>query len=126
MRLPSIVHQAAWLAASAFVLAAQPASAKAPRTEAAYVVLGAQGPVARAVLSNAARCPAIRIGKKLQRMAVRARPTVAFPVLVCESLIPADARSARLAGQPLPLPKPRIAAIAAFGDTGCRIKSWKE
>lgn len=130
MRFRSSVRHAAWLAACALALAPLPASAKARKVEAVYVVLGAQGAVVRAVLSNATKCPAIRIDKTLRTMGVRALPQAgqdaAFPVLVCESLIPAGARSARLAGQALPLPKPRLATIAAFGDTGCRIKSWQQ
>jgi hypothetical protein len=46
-----------------------------------------------------------------------------FPVLVCEKQIPADATSASLENSPLPLPKRTLGAVAAFGDTGCRLKS---
>jgi calcineurin-like phosphoesterase family protein len=58
-------------------------------------------------------------------MSVRALPDAAFPVLVCERMIPAGARSASLENSPLPVPRPALKAIAAFGDTGCHLKSAK-
>jgi hypothetical protein len=117
------------LAASALVLAvlcAPPtADAQSPRLEAAYVVLGPQGAVARAVLAQANECPAISIDGAQQPMSVRALPDSAFAVLVCERMIPAGARSASLENSPLPVPRPALKAIAAFGDTGCHLKSAK-
>lgn len=117
------------LAASALALAAlcapRTADAQSPRLEAAYVVLGPQGAVARAVLAQANECPAISIDGAQQPMSVRALPDAAFPVLVCERMIPAGASSASLENSPLPVPRPALKAIAAFGDTGCRLKSAK-
>jgi len=101
------------------------ADAQSPRLEAAYVVLGPQGAVARAVLAQANECPAISIDGAQQPMSVRALPDAAFPVLVCERMIPAGARSASLENSPLPVPRPALKAIAAFGDTGCHLKSAK-
>ena len=117
------------LAASALVLAVlcapRTADAQSPRLEAAYVVLGPQGAVARAVLAQANECPAISIDGAQQVMSVRALPDAAFPVLVCERTIPAGASSASLENSPLPVPRPALKSIAAFGDTGCRLKSAK-
>lgn len=117
------------LAASALALAAlcapRTADAQSPRLEAAYVVLGPQGAVARALLAQASECPAIRIDGAPQPMSVRALPDAAFPVLVCERMIPAGASSASLENSPLPVPRPALKSIAAFGDTGCRLKSAK-
>jgi predicted phosphodiesterase len=117
------------LAASALALAAlcapRTADAQSPRLEAAYVVLGPQGAVARAVLAQANECPAISIDGAQQPMSVRALPDAAFAVLVCERMIPAGARSASLENSPLPVPRPALKAIAAFGDTGCHLKSAK-
>jgi hypothetical protein len=48
-----------------------------------------------------------------------------FRVLVCEALLPPTAAAASLADRPLPLPKRTLAAITAFGDTGCRLKASK-
>jgi hypothetical protein len=103
-----------------------PSGAAAQALEAAYVVLGPQGPVARAVLPGAAtQCPAITIDGAQRAMSVRAMPDAAFPVLVCESLIPAAASSASIGATALPLPKTALTSIAAFGDTGCRLKAKK-
>ena len=117
------------LAASALALAVlcapRTADAQSPRLEAAYVVLGPQGAVARAVLAQASECPAISIDGAQQVMSVRAVPDAAFPVLVCEQTIPAGASSASLENSPLPVPRPALKSIAAFGDTGCRLKSAK-
>jgi hypothetical protein len=118
------------LAARAFALACAltPAAANAQsgKLEAAYVVLGSQGAVARAVVADATRCPAISIDGSEQAMHVRALPDAAFAVLVCELPLPAGTKSARVAGienAPLPVLKPTLTSIAAFGDTGCRLKA---
>jgi hypothetical protein len=112
-----------------FAAAAQPAIAKSAKLEAAYVVLGPQGPVARAVYKDAASCPAISINNAAQAMTIRALPETgkkaAFPVLVCELLIPAGTTSAALGKQKLPLPPSALAAVAVIGDTGCRLKADK-
>jgi calcineurin-like phosphoesterase family protein len=105
------------------LLAALPANAQTPRLESAYVVLGPQGAVARAILADASTCPAITIDGARQPMSVRAPPDALFPVLVCEKQIPAGTASASLENSALPLPKRSLGTIAAFGDTGCRLKS---
>ena len=91
--VPARTHLLGWkLAAAALVLAAMwaphSAGAQTPTLEAAYVVLGPQGPVARAVLAQASRCPEITIDGARQPMSVRALPDATFPVLVCERTIP--------------------------------------
>jgi len=117
------------LAASALVLATlswpRAADAQSPKLEAAYVVLGPRGPVARAVLAQASGCPTITVDGAQQPMNVRAPPDAAFPVLVCERPIPAGVTSASVENLPLPLPKATLKSIAAFGDTGCRLKAAK-
>src|SRR3982074_3099220 len=117
------------LAASALVLATlsspRPAGAQSPELEAAYVVLGPQGPVARTVLAQASGCPAITIDGAQRPMNVRALPDATFPVLVCELPIPAGAASASVENSPLPVSKGALGSIAAFGDTGCRLKAAK-
>ena len=120
---------AALTLAVAAVLTPRPAQPQTPKLEAAYVVLGPQGAVARAVLAGATDCPAIGIDGAQQAMNVRARPDPTFPVLVCEMPLPADAKSATIVAagienSPLPVVKNTLTSIAAFGDTGCRLKSW--
>src|SRR5258707_11627243 len=73
-----------------------PGRAQSGKLEAAYVVLGGAGPIARAILSDAATCPAIAIGDGMQPMRIRARPDSAFPVLVCEAAIPAGTAAAAI------------------------------
>src|SRR5215207_6456710 len=106
-----------------FALAPIPASAK---LESSFVVLGPQGAIARAVLSDAMHCPSIRVGDSVQPMNIRAMPDAgtdqAFPVLVCELLIPEAITSATLDAKKLPLPNIHLSTVAAFGDTGCRMK----
>jgi hypothetical protein len=103
-----------------------PASAQSAKLESAYVVLGPQGALARAIVADVTRCPAISIDGSEQAMKVRALPDAAFPVLVCELPLTAGAKSAHIAGVenvPLPVVKPALTSIAAFGDTGCRLKA---
>jgi hypothetical protein len=109
----------------AVLLAPAAANAQSSKLEAAYVVLGPQGPVARAVLADTTACPAITIDGTQQPMNIRAMADAAFPVLVCELPIPAGATSASLDNSPLPLPAPILTSIVAFGDTGCRLKAKK-
>jgi hypothetical protein len=122
-RLPR--QRAALMLALTFPLAPLCAQAQLPKLEAAYVVLGPQGAVARAVLAGASNCPAIAIDGAQHPMNVRAQADAAFPVLICELSIPAGAGSASLENLPLPLPKRTLGSIAAFGDTGCRLKAAK-
>ena len=120
---------AAVMLALAFALVPQGAAAQSSKLEAVYVVLGAQGAVARAVLSDTTQCPAIVIDGARQAMSVRALPDTGpnafFPVLVCELPLPAGAAAASIENSPLPVPKPALKSVAAFGDTGCRLKAKK-
>jgi Calcineurin-like phosphoesterase len=113
----------------AFVLIPHGAAAQSPTLEAAYVVLGAQGAVARAVLSNATQCPAITIDGARQAMSVRALPDTGpeafFPVLVCELPLPSGVASASIENSSLPVPRTALKSMVAFGDTGCRLKAKK-
>ena len=117
--------------AATLLLALLPASAaaKSAKLEAAYVVLGPQGPVARAVYKDTTACPSIMLDGNAQPMSLRMAPQTgkdaAFPVLVCELLIPSGTTSARLGKQRLPLPPKALASIAVIGDTGCRLKGSK-
>src|SRR5262245_12149987 len=93
------------------------APAQAAKLEAAFVVLGPQGAIARAILAAATACPAITIDGTRHSMNVRASPDAAFPVLVCELPIPAPSKSAAVEGSALSLPKADLKSLAAFGDT---------
>lgn len=110
-----------------------------PALQSAWVVLGEQGqPVARAITTEAV-CPALVQDGVATPMQVRARaetiaqrPTAsnpalskpsAFPVLTCDAPVLPATKSASIAGQYLPLPKPVVQKIVVIGDTGCRLKS---
>lgn len=113
------------------LLAAPPlAVAKSAKLETAYVLLGPQGPLARAVYKGATACPSIAVDGAAQTMNVRALlesgKKTAFPVLVCELLLPPNATSAVLDGRKLPLPPPALTSVAVLGDTGCRLKAGKK
>jgi Calcineurin-like phosphoesterase len=95
-----------------------------------YVVLGQQGSIARSVVpvapaGPALACPTIVLDGSEKKMSLRAAPDADFPILVCEFVIPAATKTAVIAGNALPLPPAAINSIAAFGDTGCRIKVEK-
>src|ERR1700737_1197055 len=97
------------------------------KLEAAYVVMGSQGAIAPAVYKGATECPSITVDKSSQQMNVRASPqtgkSAAFPVLVCELLLPAGTTAATLGKQKLPLPPSALGSVAVIGDTGCRLKA---
>ena len=118
-------------AATAVMLALAPAAARAAPVpliplEAAYVVLGPQGPVARTVHKNTKICPSLTLDGTAQPMSIRMVPqtgkNAAFPVLVCELLIPSGTTSAKLGQRDLPLPPTTLQSVAVIGDTGCRLK----
>src|SRR5262245_3139039 len=106
-------------------LAAAADSVRAAKLEAVFVVLGPQGAIARAVIADARGCPAITIDGTPQAMNVRASPDAAFPVLVCELPIASGTKSATIENSELPRAKAELRSIAAFGDTGCRLKAAK-
>jgi hypothetical protein len=66
-------------------------------------------------------CPALAVDGRPAPMTLRAARDPAFPA-VCQSKLPKGARTAEIAGRPLPLPRPRIDRIVVIGDTGCRLK----
>ena len=86
---------------------------------ATFTVLGPDGAVARAIVDGAS-CPAIEIDGKSAAMRVRAAADARFP-LVCDALVPRDARRARIGDHDLPLLAAAPRRIAVFGDSGCRV-----
>ena len=106
--------------------------------QASYVVLGDNGTATARAISTYDSCPLIKLGSAAIRMQLRAsrgampqRPTASapadskpsdFPVITCEATLPANAVSASIGGQALPLPKAEPRRIVILGDTGCRMK----
>jgi hypothetical protein len=98
-----------------------PASAQNASLLAAWTQIGRGGTLlARTIVRG--NCPSLDVDGKTRPMAVRAVPGPAFDVRSCEATIPHGARSASVLGRALPLPRPQIHTIVAFGDTGCRIE----
>jgi hypothetical protein len=119
-------HRHALACALALACVHIPAAAGAQKLEAAYVVLGPQGALARAIVAEATQCPQISIDGSARTMNVRAPPNAAFPVLVCEFPLAPSVKSARITdigNVELPVLKPALTSIAVFGDTGCRLKA---
>jgi hypothetical protein len=103
----------------------------------AWVELGPKG-VALARVITTTTCPMLQLDGRQLPMQVHAEPTPAFPVRVCEQVIPDNTQSASIitqaanrdahfvdgkqTEQPLPLPKPNPERVLIIGDTGCRIK----
>ena len=87
----------------------------------AWVQLTGAGQEARAIVTAGA-CPTLTVDGRPQPMSVRAAPGADFPVTSCQAPIPAGARTAELAGRPLPLISAPPRRILIFGDTGCRIR----
>jgi hypothetical protein len=93
----------------------------------AWVALGKEGAVARAIVTDPqAACPAIEVsdggGSRPLPMQVRSERQTDFEILICEALIPAGTTKATIGGARLPLVPREIRKIAVIGDTGCRIK----
>jgi predicted phosphodiesterase len=88
----------------------------------AWVELGDAGAVlARVIVSDTAGCPPIEIDGAARPMILRSPVPAGFRP-ACESVIPADAKSATVGGQSLVLPKRNLDRVLVMGDTGCRIK----
>lgn len=107
--------------------------------KAGYVVMAQDGAAVARVVTTATHCPVLTVDRSAIAMTARAapgtlplRPTAStaanskpsnFPVTVCEAALPAGARSASVAGLPLPMPKRVVRRIVVIGDTGCRLKA---
>ncbi|AJX24552.1 Ser/Thr protein phosphatase family protein [Burkholderia pseudomallei] len=129
----------------------QPDAASAPANiQAAWVEIGdANQAIARVITNYApppaapgepapAVCPQLNADGKIARMTLRVaagtaaqRPTASdpadskpssFPVSVCETTLPANAKDVSVASRALPLPKAEPQRVAIVADTGCRMK----
>ncbi|MGZ3402546.1 MAG: metallophosphoesterase family protein [Phenylobacterium sp.] len=103
---------------AALVLASG-AAAKPPL--AAWVEMTGAGAQVRAVVEGEA-CPGLEVDGKARAMRLRADADEAFANRICQAVLPAGAKHASVAGQRLPLPKPRPTRLVILGDTGCRLK----
>ncbi len=78
--------------------------------------------LARAV-TTADQCPAILLNNKKVQMSIYEKKDNAFPVTVCQTIIPAKTTSAVIDHHVLPLPKKDPTRIVVIGDTGCLLKN---
>ncbi len=99
------------------VLMALPAQAQTQ----AWVQAVASGGFEARVMTSDDVCPTLKSDRGDIAMTVRAPANGAFP-LACEAPIPADASTASIGDQALPLPVAAPNRILVLGDTGCRIK----
>ena len=104
-----------------------------------YVVLGPDGVAVARVITVNAQCPSIDIDGTPRAMTVRMAPATipvrpsrpdlpvpkasAFPVLTCETTLPAGTMRADIGGIALPLPKANPKRIVVLGDTGCLVNA---
>jgi hypothetical protein len=90
----------------------------------AWVTLGPEGSVlARAITSDAV-CPSLTADARTIPTTVHARPdSSAYPVLVCQAVVPTGARAASVAGLRLALPTGSPRRIVVIGDAGCRLSA---
>ena len=133
-----VLIMAAPAAAAAVPVPVSTAVPAAAPAQAAYVLMGEKGAIAR-VITGAAQCPDVTIDGRVEPMTLRAaaavvpqRPTAspallskpsAFPVNVCEAAVPGGARRISVAGRALPAPRRQFRRIVVIGDTGCRLKA---
>src|SRR5215472_2081711 len=93
-----------------------------PGIIATWTQIGASGNLLARVIVSRNSCPNIMLDGNSQQMGVRALPTPpAFPVLSCETGIPAGTSAASIEGQPLALRNPTPNEFVVWGDTGCRM-----
>lgn len=115
--------------------------------QAAWVEIGDGNQAIARVITNYAApadagangaCPLLTVDGTASRMALRVAPGTAalrttasapadskpsaFPVSVCETRLPANATTAAIGTQSLPLPKATPQRIVVLADTGCRMK----
>ena len=109
-----------------------------PQVRFAWVEVGANAQTIVRAVTAAATCPAISVDGSVRPMGLRAAAGTAalratasdpadskpsdFPVATCETVVPAGARAAVVAGRALPLPKAQPSRIVVLADTGCRMK----
>ncbi len=86
-----------------------------------WVVLGRGSVNLARRITDAKECPKIEIDGVSKNMEVRAAPSPAFPMTVCEASFFRGAQKVKVGEQSLPILKKKIRKIAVFGDSGCRI-----
>ncbi len=118
----SAVCSAAWILIATAGFAGR---ASAQQLTPAWVEMGESGAIVRVVVTSPGDCPHIDIDGATGTMAARIPVPKGFRP-ACQSAIPRGARSVKVNGRALTLPRANPRRIVAFGDTGCRIKKGDE
>ena len=103
------------------LLAAWPT--RAAERPASWVELSADGRLSlRAIAAVGAACPSVTADGVTLPSQPRAAPDNAFPVQVCEALVPMVAARVTFDGATLPALPAQIRRLVVIGDTGCRMQ----
>ena len=105
----------------ALLLLRLPAPAVAAPDDRAWVELTGRGAELR-LATHASACPEAQLDGRATPMAVRARPSPGFPLLLCQLGAPEGVHRASVGDWTAPLPSRHIRRVLIFGDTGCRLK----
>ena len=105
------------------VLLAASARAIAADNPQPWVEIGADGALSvRIAVAPGIACPAVTADGAAVAMPSRGAPNAAFPMRICEAIVPAATAVLSLDGTALPTLAPTVRRIAVIGDTGCRIE----
>ena len=110
-----------WKLALALLALALPSVAGAAATPRHWVELTDRGTELRATTPDG-RCPEASLDGRAVAMQRRAAASDAFPVTVCQLIVPHGVRHAAIGDWTAPLPKAEPRSVLIFGDTGCRLK----
>ena len=87
-----------------------------------FLLLGPNSSIVARAITSENVCPSIVIDGASQVMTTRSAPTLPFyPVLSCETAVPATAKSVSIEGQVLNMPVSNPQRVTVLGDTGCRM-----
>ena len=114
---------AKWFVFRIFVAMVAPAAANAADHPLTWTLLGSDGTLSvRSVVAADAACPeAVADGTEIP-LRPRAAAEPDFPVVVCETRVPATTSNLTIAGSPTPVLPQEVRRIVVLGDTGCRLE----
>lgn len=115
------------LAAVLALASSRDAAAQAPEATPGVLAAWSQISIADSLLvravTAAAECPRLAVDGVAQPMGVRARPSPAFPITVCEALVPRSSTAVAVDDAAVPTTRRFPERIVVIGDTGCRLRA---
>lgn len=87
-----------------------------------WVQYAAGGQVEVRAITDGTVCPQAVVDGVARTMGERRAPDDRFPIRICQSILPAKAKSLIVEGQVLPVPVAEPRHLVVIGDTGCRLK----